>query len=190
MILVRRCSKMRQDWRVEFACGGRADRLATDDFQLLRTIADRLSCAPDDTLAAVEKSMSEHEASDKSRSGFMQHLAEARAGMLMAATPESAGGLRVICEVLRDVPAELLLPLATELASREQTVALLAAEATGQLVLAQHPSAGKDMQAVLKHLSARFPCKGGGTKHFIRAKLTNTLDAAAALDLSKSLILS
>src|SRR6516164_2784320 len=32
LVLVRGCSKVRQDWRVEFACGTRAERLASDDF--------------------------------------------------------------------------------------------------------------------------------------------------------------
>ena len=50
--------------------------------------------------------------------------------------------MRVIGEVLRDVHPELLLPLATELAKKEQTVALLVLEDSGQLVFAQHPSAG------------------------------------------------
>src|ERR1700693_725980 len=34
-LLVRRCAKMRQDWRVEFVCGGRAERVARQDFLLL-----------------------------------------------------------------------------------------------------------------------------------------------------------
>src|SRR5215471_8168467 len=35
-ILVRRFTKIRQDWRVEFVCGGRAEKTAGHDFQLLR----------------------------------------------------------------------------------------------------------------------------------------------------------
>src|ERR1700739_2648003 len=66
LVLVRRCTKMRQDWRVEFACGHRAERLASADFQMLRAIADRLSCAPDEIIAVIEKSSAERDAHFKS----------------------------------------------------------------------------------------------------------------------------
>src|SRR6267143_2237999 len=36
VVLVRRCSRVRQDWRVEFVCGGRAERVARHDFHLVR----------------------------------------------------------------------------------------------------------------------------------------------------------
>src|SRR5229473_3766616 len=39
VVLVRRCAKVRQDWRVEFICGGRAESVARHDFQLLRQTA-------------------------------------------------------------------------------------------------------------------------------------------------------
>src|SRR4029077_18944675 len=48
IILVRRCTKIRQDWRVEFVCGRRAARVARHDFQLLHRAAEDLGCAPED----------------------------------------------------------------------------------------------------------------------------------------------
>src|ERR1700687_3756349 len=33
LVLIRRCTKVRQDWRVEFVCGGRAERIAPPGFQ-------------------------------------------------------------------------------------------------------------------------------------------------------------
>ncbi len=189
LILVRRCTRIRQDWRVEFACGARAERLATADFQLLRAISDKLSCAPDDAVAALDKSSAERDANFKTLRGVIQQLAEARAALLISPTPEATSGLRIIAELLRDVSSELLLPLATEIAKNEKTVALLVTEENGQLVLAQHPSAGKDLQAVLKQISASFPCKGGGRKDFVRAKLADPKKSAAALALAKSLLI-
>jgi alanyl-tRNA synthetase len=190
MILVRRGTRIRQDWRVEFACGARAERIASADFQLLRAISDKLSCAPDDTLAAIDKVAAERDANFKTVRSVVQQLAEARAKLLVTAAPESPGGLRVVAELLHDGPSELLLLLATEIAAKEKTIALLVAEENGQLVLAQNSSAGKDLQAVLKQLSASFPCKGGGTRDFIRAKLADAKDSSAALSLAKTLVLS
>ena len=188
MILVRRCTKIRQDWRIEFACGARAERFASSDFQRLRCISDRLSCAPEDIQAAVEKLSAERDAHFKSLREVSQQLAEARAVLLISATPVDADGLRVIAQNLNGSQSELLLPLATEIAKTERTIALLIAEGTGQIVFAQHPSAGKDMQALLKMVGACFPAKGGGSKDFVRAKLADPGNSKAALDLAKKSI--
>jgi alanyl-tRNA synthetase len=190
MILLRRCTKIRQDWRVEFACGGRAERFAIGDFQGLRSISDRLSCAPEDILAAVEKLSAERDASFKSLREMSQQLALARSEWLVSATPADADGMRVIAQNLKGSQSELLLPLATEIAKTEKTVALLIAEETGQIVFAQHPSAAKDMQALLKMVSAAFPAKGGGTKDFVRAKLADPRNSVAALEFAKKSIVS
>jgi len=186
-LLVRRCTKVRQDFRVEFACGSRAERLASAEFALLRTLGDRLSCAPEESLAAVDKAFAERDANFKALRGALQQLAEARAELLAAAAGE--GGVRVVAEVLRDVHPELLLPLATELAKKERTVALLALEVSGQLVFAQHPSAGKDLAAILKQVFATFPGKGGGTRDFVRAKLSEPGASAAAIAVARKLLL-
>src|SRR5256886_14860867 len=47
-VLLRRCTKVRQDWRVEFVCGRRSERFARHDFQVLRQTAEKLRCAPGD----------------------------------------------------------------------------------------------------------------------------------------------
>ena len=190
MILVRRCTRIRQDWRVEFVCGARAERVGSSDFQLLRALSEKLSCAPEDLAAAIDKASAERDANFKTLRGVIQQLAEAQAALHISSAAEGPGGLRVIAELLREVPSELLLPLATEIAKKEKTIALLFAEESGQLVLAQHPSAGKDLQSALKEINASFPCKGGGTKDFVRAKLADPANSAAALARAKSLVLA
>jgi len=187
LILVRRCTKIRQDWRVEFACGDRAGIIADSDFQLLRQIADHLSCAPDEILASLEKQSAEHDASYKGLRATLQQLAESRAA-LMVASATLHHGVRCVAAVLRDELPDLLLPLATELAKHENTVALLVYEPTGQLAFAQSPSNSFDMNALLKQLFTAFPGKGGGSRDFVRAKLTDATQSAAALDRAKSLL--
>lgn len=182
LILVRRCSKIRQDWRVEFACGGRAERLASRDFQVLRTVADLLSCPPEDAPGGVEKLMAERDGNFKSLRAVLQQLAEARSRSMVLAACESADGLRIVAEVLRDVHPEVLLPLATEVAKNDKVVVLLVHEETGQLVFAQHASAGKDLAAVLKEVLEKTPGKGGGSRDFVRAKLADPRKSAEALE--------
>src|SRR6266576_3465345 len=53
MILVRRSMRIRQDWRVEFVCGGRAEKAARRDFALLRESAEELSCAQEEVVSAL-----------------------------------------------------------------------------------------------------------------------------------------
>jgi alanyl-tRNA synthetase len=189
VVLVRGCTRMRQDWRVEFICGARADRLASDDFQLVQSLAMRLSCAPGDLIAAVEKSFNEREAHFKDLHRALQELAKARAALLVSAAPMSAKGARIVVETLRDFHPELLLPLATELAKHEGTVAVLILEESGQLVLARHPSTSEDLSLVLKEVFAIYKGKGGGTSAFVRAKLAAARDSGPAAALARKLLL-
>ena len=189
MVLVRRCTRVRQDWRVEFVCGARADRLASSDFQLVQTLAKRLSCASEDLVAAIERSFTERESNYKSLRGTLQELAVARGTLLVSAAPISAKGTRVVAELLRDSHPDLLLPLATEVVKQEGTIAMLVNEESGQFVLAKHPGAQADLASVLKEIFAAHQGKGGGTNDFVRAKLAEPRDSAQALALAKELLL-
>jgi alanyl-tRNA synthetase len=188
LILLRRCTKMRQDWRVEFVCGARSARVATNDFHTLRTVGERLSCAPEESVAAINKMAAERDAQFKSLRAALQELAEARAKLMIGGNRALTNGRRVIAEVLQDENPELLLLLATELAKSEGTVAMLVHAPTGQLVFAQHPSAGTDLASLLKTVLAMVPGKGGGTRDFVRAKLAEPVRSAEALETAKSLV--
>jgi alanyl-tRNA synthetase len=77
---------------------------------------------------------------------------------------------------------------ATQLAKSEKTIALLSRSADGQLLFAQHPAGGKDMNALLKQVFAEFPGKGGGTRDFARGKLNDAGSAAGAVALAERLL--
>jgi alanyl-tRNA synthetase len=189
LILVRRCTKIRQDWRVEFVCGGRAARHATHDFHLLRQIAEQWSCAPEEVPATAEKAKSERDGQFKVLKEVVQQLAVLWAKELASNAELKADGLRVVSVALRpENPEPLLLPLATELAKNEKLVALVAHQESGQFVFAQHPGAGKDLAAMLKQLLAQVPGKGGGTRDFVRAKLASPAQCAELLSVAKALL--
>jgi alanyl-tRNA synthetase len=76
---------------------------------------------------------------------------------------------------------EYLNHFAVQLAKAEKTVALLGRSECGHLIFAQHPGAGKDMSALLKEVLAHFPGKGGGTRDFARAQLTDPAQAEKAV---------
>jgi alanyl-tRNA synthetase len=96
--------------------------------------------------------------------------------------------MRIIAEVLHNTSADLLLPLATEISKAGATIALLAHEDTGQIAFAQHPSAAKDMSALLKQIFEKYPGKGGGTRDFVRAKLTSPKDSHPAITQATTLL--
>ena len=188
LVLVRRCTKMRQDWRVEFVCGGRAEQVASADFALLRTIGEKLSCAPEDAVAAIEKGTGERESNAKSLRVALEQLAGARATLLMQGARVGKGGMREVRALLREEDAALLLRLATELAKNEKTVALLGHEPTGQLVFAQWAGGELDLNALLKEVFAMVAGKGGGTREFVRGKLVETRRTGEALEVAGKLV--
>lgn len=188
MILVRGCNKVRQDWRVEFVCGRRAEQLATDDFARQRALAASLGCAAQELPEAVEKLAAERDANFKSLRAALQQLAAVWGSQLACSASVGANGVRVVSLALQGTHPELLQPLATEIAKNERTVALLILEESGQLVFAQHPGVGKDLGAVLKIVLAAHAGKGGGSKDFVRAKLADAGASVAALELAKCLV--
>jgi alanyl-tRNA synthetase len=162
--LVRRCTKMRQDWRVEFVCGRRAARVARHEFQILHRAAEE---------------------------ALLQRVAEADAAAALQSAKTDRGGMRVIARVFgEESQPEYLSSLATHIAKSEKAVALMGRSADGQVIFAQNPSAGKDMSALLKEVFAKFAGKGGGTRDFARGKLSDGAQAEQAVAFAKQLLVS
>ena len=188
MILVRRCTKMRQDWRVEFVCGGRAENAARRDFQTLRETGERLNCAAEDLVGAAARAVTERDANYKKVSATLERLAVAEAELALQSLTPDANGMRVLSRVFEDMPSEYLGFFATELAKAEKTIALLAGKEEGLLVFAQHPSAGRDMNALLKKVLEKLGGKGGGTKDFARGKLSDAAQSENTLALASEML--
>jgi alanyl-tRNA synthetase len=188
MVLVRRCTKVRQDWRVEFVCGGRAERVARHDFQLLRQVAEKLSCAPEDVAAAASRSIAERELNFKNLRAALERLAKSEAALALQSTPAGPDGLRIVSFVLEGLADEYLGFLATELAKTEKAIIFLSAKDGGHVIFAQHPSAGKDMNALLKKVLEKFGGKGGGTRDFARGRLSDPSHAGNAIGLAKEIL--
>jgi alanyl-tRNA synthetase len=187
LVLVRRCIKVRQDWRVEFICGRRAERAARRDFQWLRQTAEKLSCAPEDVVSAAARALEERDANFKNVRAAVQRLAEAEATLALQTAPAGANGFHVVSRVFEGVPADYLGFFATAFAKSEKAIALLAAEG-GHLLFAQHPSSGKDMSALLKQVLEKVGGKGGGTRDFARGKLPDPSKTRQVLDAAMALI--
>ena len=188
MILVRRCTKMRQDWRVEFVCGRRAERAARHDFAAVRQVAGILGCATEEVAATAARAVAERDAYFKNVRAILQRLAEAEAARALQLAAPGRGGVRLIARVFEEeAQADYLSHLGTQLAKSEKTIALLADATEGHLLFAQHSSAGKDMNAILKQVLQELGGKGGGTRDFARGRLSDPALSAAAVARAKEL---
>ena len=187
-VLLGACTKVRQDWRVEFLCGHRAEAAARRDADLVARVSARLQCAPLDLDASVARLLQERESAVRNFKSLLPRLANADAATRLGAITASADGGRSVTEVLPDVAPEYLQFYATALVRSENVVALLAVQETGALLFAQNPGVGQNMNAVLREVLDRLGGKGGGTKDFARGALSDPGKAAEALSLAGRLI--
>jgi alanyl-tRNA synthetase len=187
-ILLRGCSKIRQDWRVEFVCGHRSEATARRDADVIARVAGQLKCAPHDLESSVGRLLGERELAAKNLKAILPKLAEAEAAARLQSVAASPDGARTVVQVLQDVSPEYLQYYATALARSEKVVGLLAIQETGALLFAQHSSAGHDMNALLRKLFDQFGGKGGGSKDFARGALSDPSRISDALAWAKSLL--
>jgi alanyl-tRNA synthetase len=186
-LLVRRCTKIRQDWRVEFACGARSERLARNDFRLIARAASSLGCAADDLADAAARVVAERDTNFREIRNLLQRLAELEAASALESASADASGIRIIARAFEEsTHADYPGFFSTQLAKAEGVIALVSLKGGGQLIFSQHPSAGKDMSALLKRTFERFAGKGGGNRDFARGRLTDGANIGQALELARA----
>ena len=181
MISVRGVSRIRQDWRVEFACGRRAERLAREDLTTLRTVAQRLNCAQQEAVAAAERVVAERDAHYKTAKAGIQKLAEMDARAAVQEIQIGADGFRLIAKLFDSDPPDYVQAFAREVAQTGNTVALLVHTESGQIFFSQHPTAKKDMNALLNESLKQVAGKGGGSRDSARGRLADPQRASEFL---------
>jgi alanyl-tRNA synthetase len=90
-----------------------------------------------------------------------------------------------VARVFEGVEASLVVMLGPAVAAQEKTIALFARRECGHMFFGQHPSAGKDMNALLKKVLAEVGGKGGGTKDFARGGLADPAMAQKAIEIAR-----
>jgi alanyl-tRNA synthetase len=181
-VLVRRCTKIRQDWRVEFVCGERARSRARHDFVLVQRAAENLGCASEELPSATARALQERDSNYKNGRLLSQRLAAAEATLAVESTPVDEGnGLRVVARLVEGVQPEFMGAFAAELAKKDGFVALLARPESGELFFSQHPGVGRDMAELLKRVLEKAGGKGGGTRDAARGKLADARKAGEAI---------
>jgi alanyl-tRNA synthetase len=189
LMLVRRCTKMRQDWRVEFACGARAERLARRDFRMLLKTADRLGCAVDEVPDSVARAIADRDANFKESRALLQRLAEMEAAAAVQSIPAAANGVRILVRAFDEATqADYIGNFASQLAKSSGTIAIVGLKGSGHVVFAQQASAAKDMNALLKRVFEQFAGKGGGNRDVARGRLNDATQVEQALALAKAVL--
>lgn len=188
IFLIRRVTKIRQDWRIEFLAGGRAARAARSDYQQLRHASDSLKCATEDVVSSVERALTDRDARFKSLNATTERLAAAEARQALEESAIGPGGLRIVARVVEGVEPIYLARFAARLAQEEKTIAILARKECGHLAFAQHPSSGKAMNDLLAKVLAAIGGKGGGTRDFARGGLTDPSQAGHAIEYAVTLL--
>jgi alanyl-tRNA synthetase len=152
--------------RVEFMCGGRAQRQARRDFRLLSEAARLFSAALDTVPELIAKQSQELREGMRGKEKLLERLAEFQAKELWQAAPV-INGHRIVRQVFPAEESALAKMLAHALAKLPSAVALLGVKGKpAALLFAQTTGGPAEMGSVLKQTVTRFGGKGGGGRDF------------------------
>ena len=180
MLLIRKCERQKQNWRVEFVAGFRALAAARADLATLREAADLIGCGMPEVPAMIRKMQEERRAAAREAKKLSERLAELEATSLVASKAEASrgGAHRVVVHISDNASAAYLALLAAKLVSNAGVQTILASRAANAVVIAQSQGIDGDMGALLREVLATAGGKGGGSKSFAQG----TVPSAGALD--------
>jgi len=165
MIKVLKTEKVRNFHRIHFKVGVRAFADYRDKHAVLQELSQRLTTAPLDVNAKVERLVEDSRAADKRLKNLVQRLAATEAQRLLS---ESAGA-RVIVHCEAD--AALARALATEMQKAPGAIALISAD-DGSVVCVSSHELGVDLATPASALARELGGSGGGKGGFAQIKLS------------------
>ncbi len=188
-VLLRKLEKVRPGSRVEFVCGARAVAIAQRDYAALTDAAGKLSTHIYELPQQIVKQADEAKAAGKAQQKMLEELAALHAEKLLAETPETPRGFRLIAQVFPDRSVEFVKFLAHQLTADAQrkAVALLASTAGQPTVIfgctAGACTAGLDlnMGGLLKEAVTARGGRGGGSKEMAQGGVASAADAESVV---------
>jgi alanyl-tRNA synthetase len=166
-ILLRQTETVRQGMRVEFVCGGRAVRIARQDYGALSESAKLFSTQLGDVPDQIRKTFDETKLLRKQRDEALDELAVAIASAALNEQPE-IHGRRVVTRLFGDRDITFAKLFAQKVARSGVPAIALVASAIDPpgIVFAQSAGGTADMGALLKQVLATVGGRGGGTRDF------------------------
>jgi alanyl-tRNA synthetase len=165
MIKVLNTEKVRSFHRVHFKVGVRALADYRDKHVVLQELSQRLTTAPLDVTAKVERIVEDARSTDKRLKLLVQRLAAVEAQRLVV---EHAAAPRVVAH--RETDPFLARALATEMQKVSGTVAIIGAD-DGSVVCVSSHELGFDLAAPAAALAKELGGSGGGKGGFAQVKL-------------------
>jgi alanyl-tRNA synthetase len=164
-ILLRKCEKVRQGYRVEFVAGQRAVATARRDFTTLTETAALFSSHIYDVPQQARKSLEETRSLRKQLEQSQDGLAAAEATSLLVEIPAS-NGRKLVVRTFADRDLNSIKLLAQKLTRQSNAVVAFLATTSPQPALVFAQSAGQpyDMGALIKETLAKLGGRGGGSK--------------------------
>jgi len=192
MLLVRRCERQKQHWRVEFVAGFRALAAARADFTALRQTAEQLGCGMPEVHEMVRKIQEERRAGQRDTKKLTERLVELEAANLLAKNAETShdGKHRIIVFISDDAASSYLAMLAAKFVATPNMRVVLASRAAQAIVLAQSAGLDGDMGALLRELLAPLGGKGGGSKVFAQGSVTDAATIEGIVNAARARLLS
>lgn len=184
MLLIRKCERQKQNWRVEFVAGFRALAAAREDLRILRSAAEQIGCGMAELPQMVGKMLEERRANVRDAKKLTERLAELEAAELLTKKVEASadGARKIVSAIFDDASASYLSMLASKLVANAGVRAALGSRSAKAIVLAQSAGLDGDMGALLRELLAKFGGKGGGSKVFAQGSVddANGIDGVIA----------
>jgi alanyl-tRNA synthetase len=160
---LRKVEKVRQTWRVEFLCGGRAVRRARADYEALSRTAQLFSAPLDEVPNAVAAAQEAARGGDKLRRKLELDLAAYQGKELYATTAPGPDGFRRVSRRAERGNLEELRAIAQNFTAQPKAVFVAAVQDPPSVLLAVSDDAGTDAGKVLKGALTAVGGRGGGT---------------------------
>ena len=178
-IKVLRYEKAKGAHRVSFKVGRRALADFAAKHDIVKTLANRFTTAPEALLEKVDKLQSENQQQRKDNKRLSQRLAEVEAAVLVEHAIDH-DGVRYVFHFAAEESDDYVRALAAALKSVAGTVAVVANSA-GTVVCNAAPDSSVDFAGVIEYAKASGG-SGGGKGGFANVRLSAGADAKAFLD--------
>jgi len=168
-VFLRKLDKVRGNVRVEFACGGRALRLARTDFRTLEEIGALLSSTPENAPAVIASLGDRLKAAEKNALRLARELAIREGRELYARTEPEPNGLRRAIQT--GAIDDAMRARAQAFVSGPKSLFLAFSEDPPSVLLASSADSGHDAGKVVKGLVTPLGGRGGGNQALAQASV-------------------
>jgi len=181
-VLVRKIEKVRDTFRLEFVCGGRALARARKVYQILSSIGRTLSSPLEDTPGLVAGLVEKNKALEKSALKLGVELARREGRELYQSTTPGSDGLRIVTQ--RGPIDDAMRTRAQAFAAGEKAVFVAACENPPSILLAVSADSGIHAGDRVKAAVTAAGGRGGGNKTLAQGSAPDLEKLIAGLGLS------